>query len=158
MAKILYPIGTRVVVKSVIDHSPLFVLEYHKGEEYPYRVGPQDGTPITVGNKSKFSVKGLKRYNPTQAKATDAGRDVEEAKCTEKKCAEGSYFDRQEVHNTYTQEEVDTLLHAVTKDFYRELEGIRQELYADILTVAKVSDRNFSTVSKKFKTLNHDDN
>lgn len=136
------------MVRKDKSQTPYQVLEYRKGEKYPYRLkGCQDpfDEQVSVNGMSKFSVKGLKRYNPTQAKATQTGSDVDSpAKSTPEK-------------DYYTKEQVDELLAQVYDDMGELLRQVQHASQEDLNRVARVVDTNFCRVSKQFKTLNHDD-
>lgn len=146
MAKILYPVGTQVRVKSVLDHSPLYVVDYRKGEKYPYRLGnTPEGTPVEVAGKSKFSKAGLKRYNPTQ---TSGDHAIEQQSGLQPECV------------CYSAEEVDLLLAQQWQDMLEMLSSVDRvasEALRNTHSIADMTDSNFRRVSKKFKTLNHDD-
>ena len=159
MSKILYPVGEVVMVRKDKSRTPYQVLEYCKGEKYPYRLkacqDPFDDQ-VSVNGMSKFSVKGLKRYSPkelrsadsvdvspTQAKVTEASPQV--AVAPKKKC------------NCITREEVEAMLMSALNDVYHDLGMSVQNLDGKVMRLAELTDHNFGTVVKKFKTLNHDD-
>lgn len=142
MSKILYPVGTTVTLRKYPEMGPVEVSDYVKGEKYPYRVKTLGGQPVDVP-KTKFSVKGLKRYNPTQAKVTEASPQV--AVAPKKKC------------NCITREEVEAMLMSALNDVYHDLGMSVQNLDGKVMRLAELTDHNFGTVVKKFKTLNHDD-
>lgn len=156
--KILYPVGTQVVTKAQPNY-PYFVVQYIKGDKYPYRISDsKDGEPTKVAGKSKFSIKGLKRYNPTQTK--DSAKDV--ASASPKKCeGEGSYFDRKEAaQEVYTKNEVDELINQVYADIetlLQSVDSVAMEALANTKIIARSVDGNFYQVAKTLKTLNHDD-
>lgn len=155
MSKILYPVGTKVVLSEYAknDHenlTPLYVVEYRKGKKFPYGVSKdKDGRPETFNGHKFRSVKGLKRYNPTQAKvAQDVSTpDVASPKQTP-------------TQEYYTREEVDTLLAQQYQDVLELLSVVDQTAFTAFQKsnrIAKVVDANFCTVAKQFKSLNHDD-
>jgi hypothetical protein len=162
MSKILYPVGTRVVVKSVDSHSPLYVVAYKKGSKYPYRVGTRADDPaseVGIEGKSKFSVKGLKRYTPNEPK-----KDTVERKTPVEGTAKHSDTVREQktvcqcdMKDYYTRHEVNMLVEAALDDVYKNLDVNYMELKGDITRLAGAADRNFCKVQKTFKTLNHDD-
>jgi len=143
MSKILYPVGTQVTLRKFPEAGVFEVVEYKKGEKFPYRVENDFGDSGANG-KTKFSVKGLKRYNPTQAKATQTGSDVASPKQTP-------------TQDTYSKSQVDELLAQVYDDMGELLRQVQHASQEDISRVARVVDTNFCRVSKQFKTLNHDD-
>lgn len=146
MSKILYPVGTPVTVRKSPETEGLIVTAYHKGEKYPYRVGFYEGdTEVTVAGKKKFSVKGLKRYNPTQAKAVEASPTTPVTEAPRKKC------------NCISREEVEAMLMSALNDVYHDLGMSVQNIDGKVMRLAELTDHNFGTVVKKFKTLNHDD-
>ena len=136
MSKILYPVGTLVIVKKFPEVGAVAVTDYKKGEKYPYRVEGISG--------KKFSVKGLKRYNPTQAKVAEASPTVS----APMNC------------NCYTKEEVDVLLAHQWQDILEMLSNVDRvavEALRNTHMIADMTDSNFRKVAKQFKTLNHDD-
>lgn len=137
MSKILYPVGTLVTVKKFPEVGAVTVTDYKKGEKYPYRVEGLSG--------KKFSVKGLKRYNPTQAKAVEASPTTPVTEAPRKKC------------NCITREEVEAMLMSALNDVYHDLGMSVQNIDGKVMRLAELTDHNFGTVVKKFKTLNHDD-
>lgn len=145
MSKILYPVGTQVTLRKFPEAGVFEVVEYIKGEKYPYRVENEFGDEGANGKK-KFSVKGLKRYNPTQAKVAQeaSAPDVASPKQTPTK-------------DTYSKEQVDELLAQVYDDMGELLRQVQHASQEDLNRVARVVDTNFCRVSKQFKTLNHDD-
>lgn len=152
MSKILYPVGTQVTLKKYPEAGVFEVIEYKKGEKFPYRLENEVGERGFAG-KSKYSVKGLKRYNPTQAKATQTGSDVASPKVTP-----GATHVPQD---SYTREEVDTLLAQQYQDLLQLLETVDEvafKAFQKSNRIAKVVDSNFATVARQFKSLNHDDN
>lgn len=137
MGKILYPVGTAVTLRKFPRVEGLYVTRYVKGEKYPYRVGLYPGDEINIEGKSKFSVKGLKRYQ----------------KPTEKDCPVQSPAEK----DYYTRDEVNKLLSAQFEDISYLVDLLREELGSQVLHVANVTDRNFMRFGKALKTLNHDD-
>lgn len=146
MSKILYPVGTQVTLRKFPEAGVFEVVEYKKGEKFPYRVENEFGDSGANG-KTKFSVKGLKRYNPTQAKATQTSSDVASPKQTP----------TQEKCTCYTKDQVDELLAQVYDDMGELLRQVQHASQEDLNRVARTVDTNFCRVSKQFKTLNHDD-
>ena len=142
MSKILYPVGTQVTLRKYPEAGVFEVIEYKKGEKFPYRLENEVGERGYAGKK-KYSVKGLKRYNPTQAKVTEASPQV--AVAPKKKC------------NCITREEVEAMLMSALNDVYHDLGMSVQNLDGKVMRLAELTDHNFGTVVKKFKTLNHDD-
>ena len=148
MSKILYPVGTQVTLKKFPEAGVFEVIEYKKGEKFPYRLENEVGERGFAG-KTKYSVKGLKRYNPTQAKATQTGSDVASPKQVSPV-----------THDVYTKEEVDTLLAQQYQDLLSLLATVDEvafKAFQKSNRIAKVVDANFCTVARQFKTLNHDD-
>lgn len=145
MSKILYPVGTPVTVRKSPETEGLMVTQYKKGEKYPYRVGFFEGDEVTVAGKTKFSVKGLKRYNPTQAKVAEAGSQASVAPTPTQTC------------NCITREEVEAMLMSALNDVYHDLGMSVQSVEGKVMRLAELTDHNFGAVVKKFKTLNHDD-
>ena len=160
MGKILYPVGTKVIVvkdigfpgnDSIIGRTAE-VIGYTKksdnprvcnGEPLPYRIKMQNGWITNA------SVNELKRYNPTQAKATQTGSDVASPKQVSPV-----------THDVYTKEEVDTLLAQQYQDLLTLLEIVDETAFNAFQKsnrIAEVVEANFRKVAKQFKTLNHDD-
>lgn len=145
MAKILYPVGTQVTIKGT---GPFFVTAYHKGEKFPYRVSVvKGGEGASVNGKPKFSVKCLKRYNPTQ---TDYAEDTEDKYSDSKPTTDT-------LQDSFTREEVIKLLRALAEDTSDLIDKLRKEFRTDVSYIAKAVDCNFNKVGKQFKTLSHDD-
>lgn len=148
MSKILYPVGTPVLLKAdEPNNDPLYVVEYRKGKKFPYGLSATPHGPVQkwgFGKEHKwFSVKGLKRYNPTQAKAVEASPQV--AVAPKKKC------------NCITLEEVEAMLMSALNDVYHDLGMSVQNIDGKVMRLAELVYHNFGTVAKQFKTLNHDD-
>lgn len=151
MSKILYPVGTPVTVRKSPETEGLIVTDYKKGEKYPYRVGFYEGDKVTVAGKTKFSVKGLKRYNPTQAKVAQEVSTPDVASPKQVSPV---------THDVYTKEEVDTLLAQQYQDLLTLLATVDEtafKAFQKANRIAKVVDTNFCTVARQFKSLNHDD-
>jgi len=157
MSKILYPVGTQVTLRKFPEAGVFEVVDYKKGEKYPYRV-ENDAEDQGFNGKTKFSVKGLKRYNPTQAKATQTGSDVASPKVrTATEVAQSIATPQKE---TYSVEEVNTLLAQQYEDLLSliaTVDKVAYEAFQKSNRIAQVVDTNFCRVSKQFKTLNHDD-
>jgi len=157
MSKILYPVGTQVTLRKFPEAGTFEVVEYIKGEKYPYRVENDSGDEGFNG-KTKFSVKGLKRYNPTQAKATQTGSDVASPKVrTATEVAQSIATPQKE---TYSREEVDVLMATQYQDLLEliaSVDSVAVDAFNKAKRIAKVVDTNFCIVGKQFKTLNHDD-
>ncbi len=148
MSKILYPVGTQVTLKKYPEAGVFEVIEYKKGEKFPYRLENEVGERGFAGKK-KYSVKGLKRYNPTQAKVA---QDVSTPDVASPK--------QNPVQDVYTREEVDTLLAQQYQDLLTLLATVDEvafKAFQKSNRIAKVVDANFCTVAKQFKSLNHDD-
>lgn len=156
MSKILYPVGTKVVLSEYADRNhenltPLYVVEYRKGKKFPYGLSKtKDGSTETFKGHKFRSVKGLKRYNPTQAKVAQevSTPDVASPKQTP-------------TQEYYTREEVDTLMAQQYQDVLELLSVVDETAFKAFQKsnrIAKVVDHNFSTVAKQFQSLNHDDN
>ena len=157
MSKILYPVGTEVTLRKFPDAGVFEVTEYKKGEKYPYRIENDEGDTGVEG-KTKFSVKGLKRYNPTQAKATQTGSDVASPKVRTATEVAQSIATPQK--DTYSREEVDVLMAQQYEDLLSlvaTVDKVAYEAFQKANRIAQVVDTNFCRVSKQFKTLNHDD-
>ena len=165
MSKILYPVGTPVLLKTdEPDNDPLYVVEYRKGKKFPYGLSATPHGPVQkwgFGNGKEhkwFSVKGLKRYkpkklrstdfvdeSPTQAKAVEASPTTPVTEAPRKKC------------DCITREEVEAMLVSALNDVYHDLGMSVQNVEGKVMRLAELIDHNFGTVVKKFKTLNHDD-
>ena len=163
MSKILYPVGTPVLLKTdEPDNDPLYVVEYRKGKKFPYGLSATPHGPVQKWGDGKehkwFSVKGLKRYNqkelrsadsvdvsPTQAQAVEASPTTQVTEAPRKKC------------NCISREEVEAMLMSALNDVYRDLGTSVQNVEGNVVRLAELTDHNFGTVVKKFKTLNHDD-
>lgn len=147
MSKILYPVGTPVTVRKSPETDGLVVTQYKKGEKYPYRLGYYPGDEVFVNGKSKFSVRGLKRYSPTQTlkKSTFEEAMARADQQAEKKC------------DCITRDEVEKMIASVVSDIYQDLGMSVQEVNNKVMMAAEISDINFRTVARQFKTLNHDD-
>ena len=148
MSKILYPVGTQVTLRKYPEAGVFEVIEYKNGEKFPYRLENEVGERGFAG-KSKYSVKGLKRYSPTQAKvAQDVSTpDVASPKQTP-------------TREYYTREEVDTLLAQQYQGLLTLLAAVDETAFNAFQKsnrIANVLDHNFCTVAKQFKSLNHDD-
>lgn len=147
MGKILYPVGTIVLVRRDKTQTPYEVLEYKKGEKYPYRLkactDPFD-EQVSVDGKTKFSVKGLKNFNNTATK-----------KQTAKKTSCGECEKVAEVARVGFQEAMSRLeeVRDIAVQAYEDAEENRKA----VMQMASLVDRNFMTVSKQFKSLSHDD-
>lgn len=164
MGKILYPVGTRVVVRAVKNHSPLYVVEYRKGKKFPYGLSDSpSGKPMVINDHKWFSVKGLKRYNPTQTKSE--GQAV--ATATEAELRAAFTPKKDSSCACYTREEVDALVQAafvealeVVHEAARTAEEALDVAYGvehTLVTFSKVTDRNMQNISKAFKANRHDD-
>jgi len=161
MSKILYPVGTQVTLRKFPEAGVFEVVDYIKGEKYPYRV-ENDVEENGFAGKSKFSVKGLKRYNPTQAKATQTGSDVASPKQAPhvRTATEVAQSIATPQKDTYSREEVDVLMAQQYEDLLSlvaTVDKVAYEAFQKSNRIAQVVDTNFCRVSKQFKTLNHDD-
>ena len=163
MSKILYPVGTKVVLSEYADRdhknlTPLYVVEYRKGKKFPYGVSKTEGgSPETLNGHKWRSVKGLKRYNPKELRSADSV-DVSP---TQAKVAEASPTASAPMnHNCYTKEEVDVLLAHQWQDILEVLSDVDRvavEALRNTHMIADMTDSNFRKVAKQFKSLNHDD-
>ena len=161
MSKILYPVGEVVMVRKDESQIPYQVLEYCRGEKYPYRLkacqDPFDDQ-VSVNGKTKFSKTGLKLYNPKELRSADYG-DVSP---TQAKVDQGNAPEQPESSacNCYTAEEVDVLLarqwEAVVQ-MLSNVDEVAMEALRNTHMIAYITDSNFRKVAKQFKTLNHDD-
>ena len=155
MSKILYPVGTPVLLKTDEPNTdPLYVVEYRKGKKFPYGLSATPHGPVQkwcLGKDKEhkwFSVKGLKRYKPKELRSADSVDVSPTTPVTEvprKKC------------NCISREEVEAMLISALNDVYHDLGMSVQNIDDNVMRLAELTDHNFSTVVKKFKTLNHDD-
>ena len=163
MSKILYPVGTPVLLKAdEPNDDPLYVVEYRKGKKFPYGLSADPHGPVQGWGDGKehkwFSVKGLKRYNPkelrsadsvdvspTQSKVVEASPTTPVTEAPRKKC------------NCISREEVEAMLSSALNDVYHDMGMMIQNNRDDTMRLAEMVDHNFGTVVKKFKTLNHND-
>ena len=156
MSKILYPVGTKVIVVNDIGFPgddftigrTAEVIGYTKksdnprvcnGEPLQYRIKMQNGWITNA------SVKDLKRYNPAEAKV-DQGNAPEQPESSACNC--------------YTAEEVDVLLARQWEAVVRMLSNVDEvamEALMNTHMIAYLTDHNFRKVAKQFKALNHDD-
>lgn len=153
MAKILYPVGTEVTLRKYPEAGVFTVVEYIKGEKFPYRVENAYGDKGQHG-KSKFSIKGLKRYNPTQADETKKSESVDSPS--------RSYgVERPELtKDVYTKEEVNELVEAhylETLELLQMVNHTADKALAGVRKVSRITDGNFIELTKYLKTLSHDD-
>ena len=163
MSKILYPVGTPVLLKAdEPNNDPLYVVEYRKGKKFPYGLSATPHGPVQKWGDGKehkwFSVKGLKRYNPKELRSADSV-DVSP---TQAKVDQGNTVKQPETSacNCYTAEEVDVLLAKQWEAIVQMLsnvDGVAMEALRNIHMIADMTDSNFRKVAKQFKTLNHDD-
>jgi len=145
-------VGTQVTLRKFPEAGTFEVTEYIKGSKFPYRVENDSGDEGFSG-KSKFSVKGLKRYNPTQAKVT-------QAVSTPDVPSRVTVPETKSCNNCYTSEEVDVLMAQQYEDLLSlvaTVDKVAYEAFQKSNRIAQVVDTNFCRVSKQFKTLNHDD-
>lgn len=199
MAKILYPVGTKVTLrqfydgtKSFYEVSPLVVVDYIKGEENPYvtRVKRNPDAPEIRRSKEdlvswttmkkKFAdrydilrdtVSGEIAKSTEDVNANKAFIDIASKACDISNCLVCKDVPTQAYQDTYTTQEVNKLLADVRSEMADKLvelaEVIQTELndvrnlagiaYENGFVVADLTERNFKQVSRKFKTLNHDD-
>ena len=160
MSKILYPVGTPVLLKAdEPNNDPLYVVEYRKGKKFPYGLSATPHGPVQkwgYGKEHKwFSVKGLKRYNPKELRSADSV-DVSPTQ------TKGNTVKQPEptACNCYTAEEVDVLLAKQWEAIVRMLSPVNSvatDALHNTYAIAKSLDHKFAKVAKQFKTLNHDD-
>ena len=171
MAKILYPVGTLVQVVDNIKVNDNYlrhnipigtiakVIQYREGVEHPY---------IIEGYSESLNVKELKRYTPKELRSADSvdeipgqakvdqGNAVEqpEPTATNKNCGQCS-----ELSNVVSQaiDEIMSRMADVRDIAVQAYEDSEQNRHA-IMQIAELTDANFRTVSKQFKSLNHNDN
>lgn len=160
------------------------VVGYNKGEKHPYIILLDNGRLINAwygeireANSEKATealAKSLKPKTPKSTGEVTAKKAlIKQAskECNTKDCYICNYVPSNPYQDTYTTQEVNKLLADVRSEMADKLvelaEVIQTELndvrnlagtaYENGFVVADLAERNFKQVSRKFKTLNHDD-
>lgn len=155
MGKILYPVGTKVLLKKDdYDDDPLYVVKYRKGKPFPYGLSTYpDGSPEEFDGHKWFSVKGIKFYNKPEKKQDGAAPSVESSE--NKKSSSCNCGDAPQQKDTYSVEEVNEIVDRVLD----HVDMVFNDLNSAVLRTMDTTDRNMLNIADKFakidKHLNH---
>lgn len=133
MGKILYPVGTQVVLRKYPEAGIFEVVDYIKGEKYPYRIENEYGDDGYNG-LTVFSIKGLKRADSVSVKEESVSED---GSCSESP-ADDERFEQVLTELSYVREQLDLLFRAVSHN-------------------AKLADDNVVATAQAFREMEHND-